>query len=174
MLLHLGLPSTVSAGTTDPKQLIPRPGMRKAIRSRWWHRPVRMINLSVGMLGSTGRLHPNDGDRQRDLRRSCAVSAVLMSGQASWIWMRWNVSSPAWPFPRRSKDAGPGGQNMSILCSVTAAALTGQMQAAPISGTGPGCVKRISATEPEHLPMDIEDKIRERFSIHLPRQGSRL
>ena len=33
-------------------------------------------------------------------------------------------------------------------------------------------VKRISATEPEHLPMDIEDKIRERFSIHLPRQGA--
>ena len=33
-------------------------------------------------------------------------------------------------------------------------------------------VKRISGIAPGHLPVDREEKIRERFAIHLPRQGS--
>ena len=49
-----------------------------------------MINLSVGMLGSIMVASPEMMVIDNEIcGQSCAVSAVLMSGQASLIWMRW-------------------------------------------------------------------------------------
>lgn len=178
LLLHLGLPSTVSAGMTDSKTADTQAGYEKGYTIALAAQAgADMINLSVGMLGSIMVASPEMMVIDNEL-----CGAILRSVRGI------DVGAGKLDLDEMERVVTGEGH---FLGEAKTLALMRSEYVYPVLGdrrsvadwTDAGSpdiwdraraeVKRISAIEAKHLPIDAEDKIRERFSIHLPRQGSR-
>lgn len=172
LLLHLGLPSTVSAGMTDAKEPDAQAGYEKGYTVALAAQAgADMINLSVGMIGSLMAASPEalviDNDMCGAILR--AVRGVDLADDAIDLDMIEAVAT------------GPGhylGETQTLarmktdyVYPVLADRLSlGQWQDAgcpKLHDRARALVREMTAVPPDHLPPDRDAAIRAEFDIRL-------
>lgn len=176
LLLHLGLPSTVSAGMTDSKVADAQAGYEKGYTiSLAAHAGADMINLSVGMLGSIMVASPEmmviDDEMCGAILRSVRGIDVgpdrldleeverVVSGEGHYLGEAGTLSL------MRSEYLYPVLGDRSSVADWTEAG------GEDIWTKAGRRVQELLDVEPGHLPSDAERAIRERFDIHLASEG---
>ena len=177
LLLHLGLPSTVSAGMTDAKVPDAQAGYEKGYTVALAAQAgADMINLSVGMLGSLMVASPEalviDNDMCGAILRS--VRGVEMVGDAIDLETIESVAT------------GPGHylgevQTLARMKSEYVYPELADRQSVQdwqeagrpsIVARAHEMVTRMTEITPDHLPPAREAEIRSAFNICLPQEGS--